>query len=174
MVRIKGEKTVPIMKFLQKKWESVNPYRPFVYSFLDEEFDRLYAADRRQNQLINVFPIICILISCLGLLGLTSHNASRRIKEIAIRKVHGATAVRIIAMLSQEIFYLVMAAAVIAVPVSLTLINWWLQNFAYQTDIDSMNFVVTTLIVLAIAFSIAGYHCIRVARSNPVEALRYE
>jgi putative ABC transport system permease protein len=174
IMRFKGANTLKIMELLESKWKGVSPGRPFVYSFLDEEFDRLYDADRQQNQLITIFSYICILISCLGLLGLSSFNTSRRTKELAIRKVHGASALRVIGILFKEIFYLIAVAAVIAVPISLLLINMWLENFAYQVGINSYIFVITTMAALTIAFLTASYHCIRVARANPVEALRYE
>ena len=174
IVRIKGVNILETMDFLKNRWKQVSPGRPFVYSFLDEEFDRLYDADRQQNRLITIFSYICILISCLGLLGLSSFNTSRRTKEIAIRKVHGASALRVIGILFKEIFYLVAVAAVIAVPISLLLINMWLENFAYQAGINSYLFIITTMAALIIAFLTASYHCIRVARTNPVNALRYE
>jgi putative ABC transport system permease protein len=98
IIRFKGDSVLKIVKLLENKWKEINPGYPFVYSFLDEEFDRLYDADRKQNQLINSFSFICIMISCLGLLGLSSFNASRQTKEIAIRKVHGASAFGIVAM----------------------------------------------------------------------------
>jgi putative ABC transport system permease protein len=174
IVRIKGVNILETMDFLKNKWKELSPGRPFVYSFLDEDFDRLYDADRQQNQLITIFSYICILISCLGLLGLSSFNASRRTKEIAIRKVHGASALLVIGLLFKEIFYLVSVAAVIAVPISLLLINMWLENFAYQAGINSYIFIITTMAALTIAFLTASYHCIIVARTNPVDALRYE
>ena len=174
IVRIKGVNILETMVFLENKWKEVSPGRPFVYSFLDEEFDRLYDTDRQQNQLITIFSYICTLISCLGLLGLSSFNTSRRTKELAIRKVHGASALRVIGILFKEIFYLVIVAAVIAVPISLLLINMWLENFAYQAGISSYIFIITTMAALTIAFLTACYHCISVARRNPINALRYE
>jgi putative ABC transport system permease protein len=174
IIRFKGGSVLKIVKLLENKWKEINRGYPFVYSFLDEEFDRLYDADRKQNQLINSFSFICIVISCLGLLGLSSFNTSRRTKEIAIRKANGASALSIIGMLFKEIFYLVAAASVIAIPVSIILINMWLQNFAYRTSIDILIFVVTAIAALIIALLTASYHCIRVARTNPVDSLRYE
>jgi putative ABC transport system permease protein len=174
IVRFNGANTVKVMDLLENKWKAVSSGRPFVYFFLDEEFDRLYDADRQQNRLITIFSHICILISCLGLLGLSSFNTSRRTKEIAIRKLHGASALRVIGILFKEIFYLVAVAAVIAVPISLILINMWLENFAYRAGINSYIFIITTMAALIIAFLTASYHCIRVARRNPINALRYE
>jgi putative ABC transport system permease protein len=174
ILRIKGEHVVQIIDILKEHWKQIHPGYPFVYSFLDEEFDRFYDADRKQNQLLNIFSFICIVISCLGLLGLSSFNTSRRIKEVAIRKIHGASAAGIILMLFKEIFYLVVMACILAIPLSFAFINMWLQNFAYRTGINILIFLATALAAFAIAFLTAGYHCIRVARANPVDALRYE
>jgi putative ABC transport system permease protein len=174
IVRFKGENFEEILRLLENIWNEINPGDPFVYSFLDEEFDRLYDADRQQHKLIIIFSMICILICSLGLLGLASYNASQRTREIAIRKVYGASSSRIVTMLFKEVFLLVTAASVIATPLSLLLINMWLQNFAYRTDIDILIFVVTAIAALIIAFLTASYHCLRVARENPIEALRYE
>ena len=174
IVRIKGVNTLKIMEMLEDKWKEVSPGRPFVYSFLDEEFDRLYDADRQQNQLITIFSYICILISCLGLLGLSSFNTARRTKEIAIRKAYGASSSVIITMLLKEVFWLVTAASAIAAPIAIILIKVWLQNFAYRTDVDILIFVVTAIMALIIAFLTTSYHCRRVASANPVDSLRYE
>ena len=174
IVRFKGKDFEDILGLLENIWNEINPGDPFVYSFLDEEFDRLYDADRQQHKLIIIFSMICILISCLGLLGLASYNASQRTREIAIRKVYGASSSRIVSMLFKEVFLLVTAASVIATPFSLLLINMWLQNFAYRTGINIVIFLVTAIAALAFAFLAASYHCLRVARANPVDSLRYE
>jgi putative ABC transport system permease protein len=162
------------MDILEENWKKIHPGYPFVYSFLDKEFDRFYDADRKQNQLINIFSFMCIVISCLGLLGLASFSTSRRIKEVAIRKIHGASATRIILMLFKEILYLMALASTLAIPLALAFIHMWIRNFAYRTDINALVFCVTALAALIIAFLTAGYHCMRVARSNPVDTLRYE
>jgi len=107
-------------------------------------------------------------------LGLSSFNATRRTKEIAIRKVHGASAVRIVIILFKEVFYLVVFASVIAIPISVILINKWLENFAYRTGINIMIFILTTAAAMIIAFLTASYNCIKIASKNPVESLKYE
>jgi putative ABC transport system permease protein len=174
IVRIKAERLDHVTDILKENWKQIHPGYPFVYSFLDKEFDRFYDADRNQNQLINIFSFMCIVISCLGLLGLTSFNTSRRIKEVAIRKIYGASATRIVLMLFKEILYLMVIASMLAIPLALAFINMWVRNFAYRSDINFLIFFVTAGAALVIAFSTAGYHCIRVAQSNPVETLRYE
>jgi putative ABC transport system permease protein len=174
IVRIKAGRLVSVIDVLKENWKQIHPGYPFVYSFLDKEFDRFYDADRKQNQLINIFSIMCIVISCLGLLGLTSFNTSRRVKEVAIRKIYGASATRIILMLFKEILYLIIMASFLAIPLSLAFIHIWVRNFAYRSDINVIFIFVTAAMALIIAFLTAGYHCIRVARSNPVDTLRYE
>ena len=174
IVRFKGESVLKTVAFLEKKWKETNPHRPFIHSFLDEELDGLYKADQQQNTLIRVFSYVCILISCLGLLALTSFSSARRTKEIAIRKAHGASAVHIIILLFKEILYLVVVAFIIAFPISLKLIHIWLQNFAYRTETNIQIIFITAIAALAIAFFTASYHCIKVAGANPVDSLRYE
>lgn len=174
IARIKAKRFAHVIDILKEKWKQIQPGYPFVYSFLDEEFDRFYDADRKQNQLINIFSFMCIVISCLGLLGLSSFNTSRRIKEIATRKIYGASATRIILMLFKEIVYLMLMASFLAIPLALAFIFIWIRNFAYRTDINVLIFFVTAVAALAIAILTAGFHCIRVARANPVDILRYE
>jgi putative ABC transport system permease protein len=174
IVRMKTEHVANVIEVLKENWNQIHPGYPFVYSFLDKEFDRFYDTDRKQNQLINIFSLMCIAISCLGLLGLTSFNTSRRIKEVAIRKIYGASAARIILMLFKEILYLMVLASCLAIPLALAFIHMWVRNFAYRSDINLLIFFITTVAALLIAFSTAAYHCIRVAKANPVDSLRYE
>jgi putative ABC transport system permease protein len=174
IMRIQGSNVIQTMAFLENKWKEVNPNRPFDYGFLDEDFGRLYRADLRQNSLLKLFSYVCVFVSLLGLFGLSSFNAIRRTKEIAIRKVHGASSVRIVAILFKEIFFMVLIAAAVVFPVSLILMNEWLKNFAYRTDLNAFLFIGTAAGALLVAFITASYHCIKVARSNPVKALRHE
>jgi len=162
------------IQFMEDKWKVLCPNRPFEYTFLDDELARLYDADVRQSRLLKLFSTICILISCLGLLGLSSFNAIRRTKEIAIRKVHGATAVNIILILFREIFVLIVIASLLVIPGTVYLIHLWLGNFAYRIDLDAIVYAVAILGALVIAFTTAAYHCFKVAYSNPVKSLRYE
>jgi putative ABC transport system permease protein len=174
ILRINGENIIETMAALEKKWKEINPNRPFEYQFLDQDFGRLYEADQRQNSLVQLFSYICLFISLLGLLGLSSFNAVRRTKEIAIRKVCGASAPRIVVKLFREIFIMIVIAAAVVLPLSFFLINVWLQNFAYRTDINIFLFVEAVGAILLVAFLTASYHCIKVAGSNPVNSLRYE
>jgi putative ABC transport system permease protein len=174
IARIRGENIINALSFLESKWKEITPVRPFEYSFLDESFDRLYAADRRQNSLIKVFSYICILISLLGLLGLSSFTSLRKTKEVAIRKIHGASPARIILTLFREILFLIGIATIAAAPVSILFINMWLNNFAYRTGINILIFIVTGIAAVSVALITSSYHSVKVARSNPVDSLRFE
>jgi putative ABC transport system permease protein len=173
IARINGDNLLKTLSLLENKWKEITAL-PFEYSFLDETFDRLYTADKRQNSLIKVFSYICILISILGLLGLSSFTSLRKTKEVAIRKIHGASPIRIIITLFKEILFLTVAAAAVAAPVSLLFINMWRNNFAYRTGINVLFFIGTGLAAVAVALFTSSYHSIKVARSNPVDCLRFE
>ena len=173
-IRLKGENLVQTMGFLEEKWKELSPNRPFLYSFLDEQFDRQYNADLRQNRLIKFFSYICILISCLGLLGLSSFTSQRRTKEVAIRKVLGASSPQIILIMFREIFVLVILASIAAVPISLFFINMWLDSFAYKTNLNILIFGFAALGAVLVAFLTASYHSIKVAQTNPANNLKYE
>ncbi|MGB2906374.1 MAG: FtsX-like permease family protein, partial [Candidatus Aminicenantaceae bacterium] len=173
-VRLRGNDLVRTMGFLEDRWAELNPNRPFIYSFLDEAFDRQYDADRRQNRLVQVFSVMCILISCLGLLGLSSFTALRRTKEVAIRKVLGASSAQIVLILFREIFALIVLATVVAIPVSLLFIQMWLGKFAYQTGISPILFIATGVGAVLVAFLTASFHSMKAALSNPTDNLRYE
>lgn len=174
IVRLKGQSLTDTMEWMKNRWNQFNPNRPFVFSFLDESFDRLYDADRRQNRLVKIFSYICIIISLLGLLGLSSFTSLRRTKEVALRKVLGASATQIVLIMFREIFFLIVAAIVVAIPVSLLFIDMWLGKFAYKTGINPGLFGAAAIGAILVAFLTASYHSIKVARTNPANNLRHE
>jgi putative ABC transport system permease protein len=174
MVRLKGQSLTDTLEWIEERWNKVNPNRPFIFSFLDESFDRLYDADRRQNRLVKIFSYICIIISLLGLLGLSSFTSLRRTKEVALRKVLGASATQIVLIMFQEIFILIVVAVVIALPLSLLFIDMWLGRFAYRTGISPVLLGAAAIGAILVAFLTASYHSIKVACANPADSLRYE
>ncbi|MBN2424802.1 MAG: FtsX-like permease family protein, partial [Calditrichaceae bacterium] len=124
--------------------------------------------------LFNIFAIIAIFIACLGLYGLISFAIEKRIKEIGIRKVLGASIRQIVILLSNEIIVSVALANLIALPVSLIAMNKWLQNFAYRIDLTAWPFLLSAIMALLIALLTVSWQAIRAATANPVESLRYE
>ncbi|WP_128545990.1 ABC transporter permease [Larkinella soli] len=155
-------------------WKKRFPDRPFTFEFLDQRFGRLYATEQTQQTLFGIFAGIAILISCLGLFGLSMFMAEQRTKEIGIRKVLGATTPGLVALLSKDLLKLVIVALVLASPVAWWAMSKWLEGFAYRTDISPWVFVVTALIALLIAFATVSFQSIKAALMNPVRSLKTE
>ncbi len=153
-------------------YEKFNPGIPFEYSFVDEEFEALYASENRTAALSKYFAGLAILISCLGLFGLTTFSTERRQKEIGIRKILGSNTIALVWLLSKEFTLSIAIAILIGVPVSYLLASHWLNSFAYKIDLQWWLFLLIALALLSIAWLIMGVKTVRTARANPVECLR--
>ena len=152
----------------------LNPNEPFEYTFLNDDFQKNYEADNRLAGIVQNFTIIAILISCLGLFGLATFSAEQRTKEIGVRKVLGASVGNVVGLLSKEFLKLVFIAIVIASPVTWFVMNKWLQDFAYRTNISWLVFVITAVIAIGIALLTISFQAIKAALANPVKSLRTE
>lgn len=155
-------------------WKQLIPDIPFEYQFASEEFDALYRADRKAASLILAFSLLAIFISCMGLYGLATFNTERRIKEIGIRKVLGASVGSVVQLLSRDFVKLVGIAILIASPIAWYAMNRWLADFAYRIDIEWWMFALAGVVAVAIALLTISYQAIRAAVANPVESLRSE
>ncbi len=159
---------------LEKQWKEIAPELPFEYSFMDDDFNRLYNGEKQVGKLIGVFASLSILISCLGLFGLATFMAEQRTKEIGIRKVLGASVQGITALLSTNFLKLVLIAVVIASPAAYYFMNQWLQGFAYHVDIDGWIFLISGVGAILIALITVSYQSIKAGLANPVKSLRSE
>jgi putative ABC transport system permease protein len=166
--------TEDLVRSVAAAWHKMDPGEPFDYSFLDEDFQRNYLADKRLSTLVNYFTIIAILISCLGLFGLATFSAEQRSKEIGIRKVLGATVPALVRLLAKDFMKLVLISLVIAAPVAWLAMKKWLQGFTERISINWTVFALTTAIVLLIAFSTICFQTVRAALANPVKSLKSE
>jgi putative ABC transport system permease protein len=173
-VRFSGNNNKEVLKFINKTWQKYSASAPLNYFYFNQEFKNQYRADIYIRRLMSFFSILAIFIACLGLLGLVAYTTARRTKEIGIRKVMGASVINIIQLLSKDTAKLVTLATVVAIPVSVFLMGWWLQEFAYRTKINPLVFVLAALLTLALSIATIFYLALRAARQNPVEALRYE
>ena len=147
---------------------------PFEYSFLDEQFNDLYKKDIRQQTILSAFAMLAIFVACLGLFGLASFTATKRFKEIGVRKVLGSSVQGIVVLLSKDLLKPVLIAACIALPVSYWAMNKWLQNFAYKTTLSWWIFVLAALITFGIALITVSIKAIKAAIASPVKSLRTE
>lgn len=150
------------------------PGNPFHYAFVDEQFDQQYRNDRRFARLFTVFTSLAILIAYLGLLGLATYTTKQRAKEIGIRKVLGASVGSVVGMLSFDFVKLVVIAFLIASPIAWFLMSRWLENYAYQIDLEWWMFVLSGLVAVAISVFTVSFQSIKAALMNPVKSLRSE
>lgn len=159
---------------VESLWKSQIVGTPFEYSFLDEAINKQYDEDRKLSAIITSFATIALVISCLGLYGLSAYMAERRFKEIGIRKVMGASVSHIVRMMSFEFTKLVLIAFVIAVPVAMYTMNKWLESFAYRVELSVSVFAFAGGIALTVALFTVSFESIKSALTNPVESLRME
>jgi ABC-type antimicrobial peptide transport system permease subunit len=159
---------------LQKFYKAYNPGFDLDYRFIDEDYHAQYASEERVGALSRYFAVLAILISCLGLFGLATFTAERRIKEIGIRKVLGSSALNIVYLLSADFTKIVLIAIVIALPASYILSTFWLNSFAYKIPLSWWYFVSGGCIALLISWLTVGVQAIKAAYVNPAKCLRDE
>ncbi|WP_080054644.1 ABC transporter permease [Spirosoma aerolatum] len=172
-IPLKGN-TPEAVQRVESVWKQFFPQQPFDYKFLDERFDRLYAREQTQQTLFSVFSGIAILISCLGLFGLSMFMAEARTKEIGIRKVLGASEASLVALFSKDFMKLVLVALVIASPVAWYAMHNWLKDFAYRTDIQWWVFVLAGGLTVLIALLTVSFQSVKAALTNPIKSLKSE
>ncbi len=173
-LRIRPEATSQTLSFIRMQWRRFVPDAPFEYMFLDEIIDWIYFNERLTGKMLGVFSLLAIFVACLGLFGLAAFMVQSRTKEIGVRKVLGASTPHLVMLLSREFIFLVLFANLIAWPIAYYLMRDWLSGFAYQTDLNVLPFVASAIMALIIAFGTVSMQAIRAARSNPIDALRYE
>jgi putative ABC transport system permease protein len=174
IIRLNGEDIEGTIKRIEKKWNEFLPEQAFDYTFIDKNFETLYKSEMRAGSLFMTFAGLAVFIACLGLLGLSAFTAARRTKEIGIRKVNGASVTLILRLLTREIVLLISVSSLIAWPACYLIMQKWLEQFAYRTNINPVIFPVSTGIALLIAIAVVVQQSMRAARINPVEALKYE
>ncbi len=173
-VRLVPGDHLSMISFIEKVWKKYAGDEEFSCNFLDDDLQKMYAADRNTNEIAGAFSVLAIFIACLGLLGLAAFVTERRTKEIGIRKVLGASVAEIVALLSKEFIKWVLIANVIAWPLAYYVMNDWLKNFAYRIDMSFWIFFASGVLALLIALLTVSSHAIKAATANPVESLRYE
>jgi ABC-type antimicrobial peptide transport system permease subunit len=167
----KEKQTIEKLKTLYAEF---NPGYPFNYTFMDDNYQKLYIAEQRVATLSKYFAGLAILISCLGLFGLAMFNAKQRAKEVSIRKVLGASVGKVVIMLSKDFVKLAVIAVFVAFPISWYALTQWLDNYAYKADLSTMTFVLSFAGIIVITLLTVSYQAIKAALANPVESLKSE
>ena len=173
-IKTTGASMSRVMQFAEKEWQRINPGHPFDYTFVDNSIAMMYQSEMRLSRLFSIFTGIAIFIACLGLFGLASFTVEQRTKEIGIRKVLGASISGIVIILSKEYVKWIVLANVLAWPAAYVVMNQWLKNFAYRTDIRIGIFFLSAVLALVIALLTVSFQSIKAALADPVESLRYE
>ena len=148
--------------------------QPMDYSFMDADYQSLYASEQRVSKLAKYFGVMAIFLSCLGLFGLAAFTAEKRKKEIGVRKVMGASTMGILTLVSKDFVRLILISIVIAMPLAWYFANNWLKSYAYQTNLSWWIFAGSGLILMLIAVLTVGFQAFKAANSNPVESLKSE
>lgn len=173
-LKLSGRNLPETLARLEGLWKETLPDVPYEYSFLDETFARMYAAEVRFQKIFLILVILGIIIACLGLFALATFSAEQRIKEIGIRKVLGASAGHVVALLSKDFLKLVLLAVVLATPVAAWGMDKWLEGFAYRIEVQWWIYVVAGVIALTIAFLTISAQAFRAAMTDPAKSLRTE
>jgi ABC-type antimicrobial peptide transport system permease subunit len=159
---------------LERAWKQMNPGYPFEYKFLDEDFNDLYESETRLGNVFQSFTALSVFIACLGLFGLASFMAEQKTKEIGIRKVLGSSTLSIITLLNKEFLKWILAANLIAWPISYLVMQRWIQKFAYRTNITVEIFILAGIIGLTVALVTVSMQTLKAARANPADSLKHE
>ena len=173
-VKIAGTDMKQGMEHLERIWKEFLPKRPFSYTFLSDNYRKLYDDEQKQGQLFTIFSGLAIFIACLGLFGLATFNTLQRVKEIGIRKVLGASVPSILTLLSKEIVILILLANLLAWPLAWFFMNKWLDSFAYHIDMDLAIYFLSAIAAILLALVTVSTQTIRAAMTNPSNTLRYE
>jgi ABC-type antimicrobial peptide transport system permease subunit len=174
LVRAKPGESEQALRSTEKLWKEYAAAYPFKYAFLDQDWQKYYAGEEQKGKVFNILSVLSILISCLGLFGLSAFSAERRTKELGIRKVMGASVTGLVQLMNKEFAVLVIIASVIGCPVGWYMMDQWLLGYAYHIDVGWITLIVASAVCLFIALFTVSYHSLRVSRFNPTKSLRYE
>lgn len=173
-VKVKAGKSAEAVNFIKATWKNLNPDHPFAYQFLDEHFQEVYRADSQVSKIVGILAGLAIVISCLGLFGLASFSAEKRVKEIGIRKTLGASVQSIVLLLSSHFIKLVLIANLIAWPLAWVVMGKWLEAFAYRISLTLTTFLFVALASVVIALLTISAQSVKAAIANPVKSLKSE
>lgn len=172
--RYKAENSQEVISHIKSVWNNMAPGEPFNYSFLNQDFERMYRTEQKISKLFTIFSSLAIFIACIGLFAMTAFTVQQRTKEIGIRKVMGASVQKIIQLLSFDISRLILLAFLMAVPAAWLAIRWYLQHYAYRTTIHPIVFIGAGVFVFILASATMLYQSIKAATTNPVNTFRTE
>ncbi len=174
IVRLDPADPAGTLKQMEQRWAELLPQYPFEYEFVTDVIDGMYRSEERMATLLKIFTLIAVVLACLGLFALASFTAERRTREIGIRKTLGALEGQITVMMLRDFSLYIILSLLIAFPAVWFIARWWLNDFSYRIGLSADIFILTATVTGLVAVLTVLYHALRTARTNPVEALRYE
>jgi len=174
LIRVEPENFASTISFINDSWKEIAPEWPIKLNFISDRFESMYSSDKRVSKIIDVFTCLALFISLLGLFGLVAFVVGSRTKEIGIRKVLGAKIYQIFKILSAEFIVLTILSNIIIWPVVYFIIERWLNNFVFTTNIKLWLFPMSGFLVFILVMLIVVFHVLKTTRANPVEALKCE
>ncbi len=173
-LRMNTDNYTEAIQKLEILWNRLAPGSPFSYAFMDERFNSMYNNEMQLGRIMLIFSGLAVIVACIGLIGLTTFLTQQRTKEIGIRKVLGASIQSIIGLLSRQFVGLIVLALILSVPAAWYVVRQWLQNFAYQVEVNSKLFLVAGLSTIGLAFLLIATLTIRASLANPADSLKSE
>ncbi|HEY5824548.1 MAG TPA: ABC transporter permease [Cyclobacteriaceae bacterium] len=173
-IKIKTDNTPKVVASIETVYKQFFPGNSFIYSFLKDRYNSQYSDDTRFGKVISVFTVLAIIVSCLGLVGLSSYTALQRTKEIGIRKVLGASIPSIVSLLSLDFVRLVIIAGLLSIPIAWYSMHNWLEGYAYRISPSFVQFVIPVTVLLLIALLTISFQVLRAAMTDPAKTLKYE
>jgi len=174
LIKVETENIQESIEKIRATWDKMFPLYPMEYYFLDDLYENLYKGERVQLQLLYIFSSLAIVIAFIGLVGLIAYALKTRVKEIAIRKVMGASISDLVRLISKEYLAILLVGGALAIPISIYALNQWLSSFAYRVDISPISYVVTLSVISVLLILIIGLQTLRGTLINPAETLRDE
>jgi putative ABC transport system permease protein len=173
-IKLSTEQLTETITAIESQWKQAYAGNVFKYYFLDDFFDQQYTSERRASNIVSGLTIVSIFISCCGLFGMSLHMVDKRVKEIGIRKVLGATVMSVVSLLSRDFVKLMIVGAVLAVPVAIYCVGVWLDGYAYKMEIDVWLIVTPVALVVLLTLGTISFQTVAAAKRNPVESMKYE
>ena len=173
-LKLEGSNIASSISSVEATWSKYFPQLPFEYKFLDKDYNSQYAADEKRGKIFAAFSILTILITCLGLLGLTAFTTQQKQKEISVRRILGASVMSVMALITKGYLWLALIAALIAFPVAWYFMHNWLKVFTYYQEMTALPFILSALVIVITAVLTAMYHSAKAAMTKPVTTLRTE
>ena len=174
LIQIDSNRRTEALAAINTTWQKINPEFPLVYGYINDSYQKVYATEYAQSKVLSLFAVISVFLSALGIYAIAAFSMQRRVKEIGIRKVNGASISEIMILLNRKFLLLVSIAFVIAIPMAWYAMNRWLESFAYKTELSWWIFALAGFIAMAIALITVSIQSYRAATRNPVDSLRYE